>query len=472
MKRLTVAGLCVVLLSSVTARAEAAPTEIQVRNNVFAPADVRVEPGQRLTWRLAEGKHTVTSDVAKRFDSGVMERSGQSFSFVAPRADVTIYYHCRIHGIRGEGDRWGSGMVGRIVVGNGSPAPRSADVTDVRRVPSKRWPTLGASLASLEPDGRYRIELAPGVYRPFDLTRARLGFKDAPDPRFELTVRGVGRRPTDVVFQGAESLGLSVDGVRIENVGFRKQRFAALFVQGLDRWSVDDVVIAKGPSHGIWVENAYHGRIRRASIAGAKVAGISVRRCECDLLVDSVNVEDSLQGISAVGAGGLVVRGSVFRNNGVGIALKGSPTEGQLHRGAHILVNTFRNNTNRTIEAPAPNLDKELPVGAGVWIDGVAFDHVERNDFDGHSFGVVVTGPSHASRVVDNTLRGSIEADVAWDGLGADVCFSRNTSPKGEAASSMPIVAGEVYPCELPATIGIPYPLVDAILLAWGSGAA
>lgn len=472
MKRLAVV-VALAVLGGAFARADAAPPRtIQIRNNVFAPADVRVEPGERVTWTLAEGRHTVTSDVGRRFDSGVMERAGQAFSFTAPRTDVTIFYHCRIHGIGGEGDRWGSGMVGRVIVGKGSPAPVAASGVETRRVPSKRWPTLPASLASLEPDGRYRVELAPGTYRPIDITAGGLGFEDAPDDRFELSIRGGGRRPSDVTFEGAESLGMSVDGLRIENVSFRGQRFAAVFVRGIDRWSIDDIDVGGGAAHGVWIEDAYHGRVRRASISGAKVAGIAVRGCgDCDLLVDSVTVQRSLQGISAVGAGALVIRGSVFRDNGVGVALKASLGDGRLHRGADISLNTFRNNTRRPADALVPGADRDLPVGAGVWIDGGAFDTVHRNDFEGHSFGVAITGPSHSSRVVANTVSGSREADVAWDGMGWDVCFADNDEPDGAPGTSMPPAAQDVYACALPATVGIPYPLVTATLLGWGTGA-
>jgi hypothetical protein len=166
----------------------------------------------------------------------------------------------------------------------------------------------------------------------------------------------------------------------------------------------------------------------------------------------------------------LVVRGSVFRDNGSGISLKASPTEGASHRGAHIYVNTFRSNTNRGIEPPPIGPEKDLPVGAGVWIDGGAFDVVERNDLRGHSFGVVLTGPSSATRIVGNTLSASQEADVAWDGIGRDVCLSDNSNPGGGAATSMPIGAADVYACDLPATVGVPYPVVTATVLTWGTG--
>jgi hypothetical protein len=48
------------------------------------------------------------------------------------------------------------------------------------------------------------------------------------------------------------------------------------------------------------------------------------------------------------------------------------------------------------------------------------------------------------------------------------VCFGGNASPSGEAVTAMPAVAQEVYACDLPATVGVPYPPVTATVMAWG----
>lgn len=459
------------VLAGLPSDARAATADVQVRNNHYAPADVRVQPGDVVRWTLVEGRHTVTSDAAGAFGSGEMDAAGDGYTFRAPRRDVTLYYHCRLHGFPGDGQRPGSGMVGRIVVGAGSPAAPAATDVDVRRVPSRRWPSLGRALDGLRPDARYRVELGPGRYRPVDLTPASLGFRGRPGPRFELTLRGAGARPQDVVFAGGDAgVALSADGVRLERVAFTGQRFAAVVVRDADRWGVDEVVVQRAGRYGIVVENALQGRIRRTSIAGARVAGVAIAGCEeCDLLVDAVSVERSLQGLSALGAGALVVRGSTFRDNGVGIALKAS-ADGGPHRGAHLLGNVLRNNTNRRIEPPPLGASKDLPVGAGIWIDGGRFDVVERNDLSGHSFGVVITGPSFASRVVGNVVERSSEADLGWDGLGSDVCFAGNRGRGGGAASAMPAVAQELYPCGAAASPGVPYPPVTAAVYAWGLG--
>ena len=478
--RLAAAVLAAGLLLPGQALAASEASNVRVRNNAFDPVEIRVAKGAKVTWTLVEGRHTVTSDVRGRFDSGVMERAGQRFELVAPPNDVTLFYHCKIHGIAGPGDRWGSGMVGRVVVGAGSPEPRTASDVEVRSVPSRRWPSITRALDGLQADKRYRVDLRPGVYRSHDITPASVGIRGRPKQRFELVIRGLGSRPTDVVFEGGETgLSLSLDGIHLENLSFRRQSFASVYVQGIDRWGVEDVVVSRAGRYGIWIDEARHGRVRRVSIIGAGAAGISARACgECDLLVDSVSVRQSLQGFSGRGAGSVVIRGSTFQDNGVGVALRGSvlppkrvSTADLAHRGAHVFLNTFKNNVRRVAQPPRDAADN-LAVGAGVWIDGGAFDVVEQNEFDRHSFGVVLTGPSHASRVSKNALSRSREADIAWDGLGEGVCFSGNVQPNGDPATAMPHVAQEIYSCDLPATAGVPYPLVTATLLGWGLAGA
>ncbi len=470
MRRALAAVVGLLAIAGAFARsAEAAPVRIDVRNNSYEPAEVRVAHGATVSWMLREGNHTVTSDV-KGFDSGAMT-SGKPFSFTAPARDITLYYHCRVHGAAGDGKRWGSGMVGRIIVGAGSPEPPTPRDVQVRPVPSKQWPSFAGALRDLRPDERYRVDLAPGTYRGVDLTPASLGFRERPAPRFELTIRGLGARPRDVFFTGGETgLSLSVDGVHLQNVAFRAQRFAGVFVRDVDRWSIDDVVIERTGRYGVWLDGATHGRVRRVSVSGGSVAGVAIGGCdECDVIVDSVTVAGSRQGLVGTGAGSLVVRGSTFTGNGVGIALRSDGVGGTAHRGAHLYLNTFRDNT-RTHEAGAGDVASDLPVGAGIWIDGGGFDVIERNDFAGHSYGVVLTGPSFDSRIDDNVSSGASEADVAWDGIGKGVCLEGNLAPDGSPATSMPPAAEVLYGCDLPATAGIPFPLVTATVLAWGLG--
>lgn len=460
--------LAVVLLSAGPhAQAQATGT-VRIRDNAYEPADVHVGRGGRVTWALMEGTHTVTADTPKGFDSGTMAGAGSSYSVDVPNDDVTIYYHCRIHGTPGDGTRFGSGMVGRIVVGAGSPAPRHPSDTEVRTVPSARWPNLDRALRGLRPDGRYRIELGRGTYRAIDLTPSNLGLTGQPGPAFSLDLRGSG--PSTVFRGSGVAIGIGVDGVRIARMAFAGQTFAAVHVAGAERWGVDDVTITSPRRYGISIDDAPRGSIRGSRITRAGVAGIGVRRCpECDLVVDRVGVSSSRQGMVAYGAGALVVIGSRFERNGVGVALKASLDDPSPHRGAHIFGNVFANNTSREHPTPPLGTDRDLAVGAGVWIDGGAFDVIERNRFDGHSFGVVLTTANLSSRVSRNVFASSAEADIAWDGLGLGVCFAANRSSRGATATSMPPLAQELYRCDVPMTVGLPYPAVPARLALWGA---
>jgi hypothetical protein len=108
----------------------------------------------------------------------------------------------------------------------------------------------------------------------------------------------------------------------------------------------------------------------------------------------------------------------------------------------------------------------DLPVGAGVWLAGTSFATVEANVITRSSSAVVVTGPSHTGRVVLNVVSSSEEADIAWAGIGANVCFADNATPSGASVTSTPPAAETIYTCELPATVGIPMPLISVRLIA------
>lgn len=467
--RLAVAVLFAVLAASQPAAAQ--PTaEVNVRNNAFDPIVAEVDRGGTVTWRLLEGQHTVTSDVAGGFDSGPLEL-GQPFSFKVPDEDRWIYYYCRIHGSPGDGTKRGVGMWGAIKVG--SPPPPPPANLEVRTVPSLAWPTLEAALGGLNEVGPTRIELAAGTHRvERELTPAtlRLGIPGQKlSSRFELTIRGVG---DGVVIEGG--IAAALDGLHLDNVTITEAPFAAvLFWRGMQRWSVDRVRVSDAGNYGIRVErDARRGRIGDVTIAGARIAAISVASCvDCDIVIQRADVRGNLAGLSALNAGGLVVTESTFADNGVGIALKTSAGAEAPVRGAHLTRNTITNSTVRPSPMPSASTTLDLPVGAGVWLAGASFATVESNTIDGSSFGVVVTGPAYADRIIGNVVSGSIEADVAWDGVGANVCFAGNTAPDGSAATTMPPQAETLYACALPATVGIPMPLVTARVLAWGLAA-
>lgn len=87
------------------AAASAKPIEVDVKDNLFAPATIHAKVGQKITWNLrGQVAHTVTATAGATFDSGSLS-PGASFSYTTRKAG-TIAYLCSFH----------QGMTGQIVV--------------------------------------------------------------------------------------------------------------------------------------------------------------------------------------------------------------------------------------------------------------------------------------------------------------------------------------------------------------------
>lgn len=86
--------------------AKAAGTTVSVQDNSFTPADLKVAPGDTVTF-TNEGAiaHTVTATSGADFDSGSLA-PGKTFTFTAEKAG-TVTYVCTFH----------PGMQGTIEVG-------------------------------------------------------------------------------------------------------------------------------------------------------------------------------------------------------------------------------------------------------------------------------------------------------------------------------------------------------------------
>ena len=472
----------VVIAAVSPARAHDGPHLVEVRDNRFDPGLIAVDPGDTVTWTLIEGVHTVTSDVIGQFSSGTMSEAGSTFEATMPVEDAWVYYHCSVHGGRGDpaGENPGVGMFGIIKVG--SP-PEPPPAIEVRAVPSLTYPTVMSALTGLRDGDRYRIELAPGEYaierngQRVLLNRANLqvGLPGVPlDTAFSVSIVGMGASPDDVVLTGGVLVG-DISGFSFRNVsveGAPDQGF--LFDAGATKWRVEDVHIPEAARYGVLVRrDAGRGGIVGTSIAGASIAGIGIEGCSpCEIVVDDVTITDSLQGLAGQNAGGLAITRSTFANNGVGIALKTTVAEHAPARGAHIWNNTLTDNMNRSLSTPDPSARLDLPVGAGIWLAGTSYANVEGNTITGASFPIVVTGPAFANQVRDNVIGGAIEADLGWDGFGVNICFNDNRRPDGGDVTSMPPLLQTTHGCGLPASTPLPYPLVLARVLAWGLGQA
>lgn len=448
-------GILVVLAMLATvvpARAHVGSHEVAVRDGFFDPQELRIDVGETVTWNVFQGGHTITADDGRfDFPGDRLTRQGDRFQWTFTD-DETFTYHCKVHT---------TVMFGVIVVGDGSPPrPPSGDAPEIRAVPGE-YATIADAVAGA-PDDTI-IEVGPGIYREAVTL-------DVPG----LTVRGVGANRGEVAVDGMSQIGIgftiAAERVRIQHLTIRRYTFAGVFADRARRFTIDDVALIDNDRYGLRSVAADGGVVRDSAVRGALRAGISIEGCvDCDVFVDGIIAEANLAGVAATNAGGVVVRGSTFRGNGTGVALKTLP--GGQHapqRGAHVLGNLIEDNTWRPHVRPPATDSFEIPTGVGVWLSGGLLDVVEANTIRGHLYNVAVTGftgPSIDDRVVGNIVGGAREADLAWDGVGATVCFARNTRPDGSPPSSTPVRIEALYACGLPATAGIPYPLVNSTIL-------
>jgi len=460
-RSLLFAAVALAALPSLSARAHIGSHEVRVRNNYFDPQQLRIDVGETVTWRVIEGGHTVTAEDGRfDFHSNRLLNQGEAVQHTFTENE-TLYYHCKVH--RGN-------MFGVIIVGTGStPPPPSDDPPEIRSVPSA-FPTIPAALEDA-PAGT-RIELASGLYH--ESVRVTT-------PGVEIV--GIGSGPGAVSIEGASSRGIGIsiqaDGVTIRNLSVRKHTFAGIVALGAARVTIQDVRAELNDRFGIRAEGVRGLTIRDSYASGHDTAGFSVDACEgCDGLLERVTAQRNLAGFSGVNASGLVVRDSTFTDNATGIALRSVPlrdTTIQLdapQRGAHIYGNTIADNTNASVKPPPLSGQLDIPTGTGVWLDGSRLDVVEANTIKGHRFGIAVTGilgPSFSHRLVANTIASSTEADLAWDGVGADVCFTGNAGPGGGEPTSQPPHIQTLYDCALPVSAGLPWPSVTLALLSGGA---
>lgn len=441
-RAVAVLALVAVGLVSVPPPAHAATHQVRVEDNVFTPKLLEIEPGDSVAWSALRAGHTITADDG-RFDfhpNRTVEVGEQvSWRF---EAEGDVRYYCKIHGGPG-----GQGMSGVIRVGGPPtlPAPEASTLI----VPDD-VATIGQAAAGAQPGTEVLVR--PGSYaEEVTVTVPRL------------TIRGLGTGPDGVMVRGddARDVGITVaaPGVRIENLTVTGHRGAGIAVGTVVRTVIADVVLRDNGLYGVDARGASGVTIRDAHVTGHGIAGIGVRDCvTCGALIERAAVEGNAAGVVAVAATGVVVRSSLVRGNAVGVVLRDVV-------GSQVTANELTNNAANVWVASA--LDgAEPPTGAGVWVSGGRGNLVASNTATGHTYNVVVTGPSPGRdhRVVRNTLGDAIRADLGWDGVGVGVCFRENRSSDEDAPTSHPPVMA-VSDCSQPATAGVPYPVVTANLL-------
>jgi plastocyanin len=434
-RALVAAVIVAATFSPVPARA-VAPAEVDIRDNFFDPREIRIEPGEAVTWTDRGFRpHTVTSDTGL-FDSGAINAGDFSFTF---EEKGTYYYHCRLHGAARRG------MWGVVIVGT-PPKDERPKLT----VPGD-YSTIQGAVDAAKPGTS--IVVSPGTYREEVVVET---------PR--VTIRGVDRFRTRL--NGGRSLGTGIQvagaaGVKVKNLTVRDYAEAGIGLVGAEDFTISKVDAIKNRTFGVVTTGTRAGTIAQSFGWGSGEAAFRVGSCfGCGILLDDLRAETNAIGIEAVNATGVTIRSSLVRNNGVGIlARSDSSMDGSPTQGVFVVDNRVTANNNETIPPAGLTLTFGLPFGTGIWFAGANNGVATRNEVtDNSSYGVLVTddltGESSpvGNRVQNNGVRSPEALDLAWDGSGGSDCFGGNSF-----RTSGPADIEAIYPCSARPFDGQPY---------------
>lgn len=407
-------ALAACALIGVPGVAPAAEVNVTIRDNLFAPQELHVDPGDTVTWiQTGRRVHDVTSDTGE-FASGDLPR-GTSFTHTFEKEGF-YYYHCSFHGRAGQ-----KGMWGVVVVGDPKP-PEEPEPTKRPRldVPAD-FRTIQAAVDAAEPGST--IVVAPGRYRG-----------EVSITTDDLVVRGVDRFRTVLDGDDVRASGFTVEDaerVTIANLTVRNFLDSGIAFVGAARYTAKGVDAILNRTYGISATRSYDGVVRDSFGWGSGAAAFHVSECMgCGALVDDVRARASYTGFEGRNATGVTVRGSSFVGNGAGIV--SATAEGPLApgRGTLVVGNLVRANDNATIPRPAGGVEP-IPIGTGIWLAGVENDVVRGNEVLDHPrYGILVTdragAPPVRATIVANRLGGTARFVLAWDGTGPDNCFTGN----------------------------------------------
>jgi hypothetical protein len=193
--------------------------------------------------------------------------------------------------------------------------------------------TLGADQSAARvpaeihvPQDAATLQLAIAQARPGDTIVLDAGTYPGgsvvPASKHDITIVGVHRN--DVVLDGADrrrnGILVRADGVSILNLSAHNFLENAFHWVGGDRFRASYVTAWNVRGYGVYVEDAQNGVIDHSYVSGAADAAYYVGECRpCRATIANVVAERSAVGYSGTNSTGVLIRDSVWRDNGAGI---------------------------------------------------------------------------------------------------------------------------------------------------------
>ncbi|HEX2294624.1 MAG TPA: plastocyanin/azurin family copper-binding protein [Actinomycetota bacterium] len=446
-RTLTSAGAAVLLVLAGLAAspARAADATVTMRENFFTPQEVRIDPGDTVTWSHAGTRtHDVTSDTGAFASPGLARGGTFSHTFAD---EGTYYYHCSIHGRPGKQGMWGVVVVGDPKDDPSEERPRIDVPGDFK--------TIQAAVDAAEPGST--IVVAPGTYRgDVRITTDDLILRGV--DRYRTVLHGADERATGILVEGASK-------VTVANLTVRNFTVDGISFVDATRYTVKGIEAIKNRMHGVSAVRSYEGVVRSSFGWGSGEAAFYVGDCMgCGVLVDEVEGRASHAGFAVVDATGVTIRSSSAVGNGVGMALLSTAGgERSPGRGALLVDNFVRGEGGPELPPPRSAETFGVPRGTGVWLAGVGNAIVRENRFFDHArYGILLSAtadglvPFH-NTVAENAISSAGQGTIAWDGAGRDNCFDRNEFAEPAAPPDI-----EKHTCDKRPFAGEPYEPVRA----------
>jgi plastocyanin len=437
--------------------AHAATSNVVLKDNVFIPATVSIQPGDTVTWtNNGRSPHNVTYGDKSKASPTINPGGTYSITFQTAQ---TVYYYCSFHS-----SGPGKGMAGIVKVGSGGPvvgAPKGvvngggSGGPRILRVPKSYRTIQGAVDAARGGDV---VLVSPGVYR-----------EQVTVTKNDITIRGLDRNKTIVDAEFKRPMGFLVqdaDNVVIENITARYATLNNIYWTGADGFRGSYLTSYNSGDYGIYSFGSQHGVFEDSWASGSRDSGFYIGQCKpCHQVIRRIKATRSGLGYSGTNAGGdLVLTDSEwFDNYGGGITPNTLDSEENPPQADIVITNNYVHG-NQNTSAPYKDPAFAAVYGMGIAVMGGDNDVVENNRVTDHKyFGIIVQpipglGPSkdpipvnptgNVYRTNDNKVRGnqvsgSGVADLALGApSGSGNCFSGNTF-----GASLPAAIETVYAC-------------------------